>query len=85
MQVLDDWDFDNLISAHTAGCYGGAKARAQQLLNDTEPLLRSLSAKYESSTAAAGKDGAAAACAAPKDGEAPKDGWSNDPDKCECG
>ena len=84
--MLNDWDFDNLISAHTAGCFGGAKARAQQLLNDTEPLLRSLSAKYEAKAASAptGKDGGAAACAAPSE-DAPKDGWSNDPSKCECG
>ena len=43
VQVLDDWDFDHLISAHNGGCYGVGKETAQALLTESEPLLRQLS------------------------------------------
>lgn len=58
VQILDDWDFDHLISAHNGGCYGVGKETARALLAESEPLLRELSER-NARTAAAGEAGLA--------------------------
>lgn len=76
-QLLDDWDFEHLISAHNGGCYGAAKTVAQELLTVSGPLLRKLS---ERNAAAARGDGGLA-----NEEYNPQEpmGWSET--ECECG
>lgn len=73
-QLLNDWDFEHLISAHNGGCYGEGKKMAQELLTKSEPLLRRLSEKN-----AAGERGLANQ---DHKSEEPM-GWSET--ECECG
>mmetsp|Transcript_1561 Transcript_1561/g.2793 ORF Transcript_1561/g.2793 Transcript_1561/m.2793 type:complete len:319 (-) Transcript_1561:317-1273(-) len=80
-KMLDDWDFDTLISAHNGGCYGIGKITAQKLLTASEPQLRQLSKKNLKNASEAGGP------AVSTGGETqPVDcGWSSDPNECECG
>jgi len=43
--VLKDWDFDNIVAAHTGNKLGGAKTQLQELLTNSEPLFKELSGK----------------------------------------
>jgi hypothetical protein len=51
-QLLDDWDFEHLISAHNGGCYRVGKVTAQALLTQSEPLIRKLSERNAAAAAA---------------------------------
>ena len=75
-QLLNDWDFDHLISAHNGGCYGTGKKMAQELLAESAPLLRKLS---ERNAAAGGSGGLASQDHKPDEPM----GWSET--ECECG
>ena len=75
-QLLEDWDFENLISAHNGGCYGIAKSNALALLESKKPMLEGLSKR--NAAKAAGKPVEAVATDKPM-------GWSDDPNQCECG
>eukprot|EP00038_Savillea_parva_P006057 m.161393 g.161393 ORF g.161393 m.161393 type:complete len:293 (-) comp12071_c0_seq1:140-1018(-) len=44
-KMLDDWDFDHMVTAHMGACYNDAKTMARQLMKDTEPALKKLSEK----------------------------------------
>lgn len=37
--VLRDWDFENLVAAHTGNIVGGAKEKIQELLKKTSPVF----------------------------------------------
>jgi len=41
--VINDWDFDNLCTAHSGNKIGGAKDQVRELLNGAEPLFKKLS------------------------------------------
>jgi len=43
--VLKDWDFDNICTAHMGNKVGGAKPQLQQLLKDSESMLNKLAEK----------------------------------------
>jgi hypothetical protein len=72
--MLNDWDFEHLVSAHTGPCYSVAKTSLEELLTKTEPLLQTLSER----NAEEAKNG----CASQAD---PEKQEMSDPDKCECG
>mmetsp|Transcript_39296 Transcript_39296/g.118196 ORF Transcript_39296/g.118196 Transcript_39296/m.118196 type:complete len:319 (-) Transcript_39296:225-1181(-) len=76
-KMLDDWDFDHLISAHNGGCYGVAKANALALLVSNKSMLQALSER--NAAAAVGKSVDAALTT-----DKPM-GWSDDPNQSECG
>eukprot|EP00037_Helgoeca_nana_P032502 m.414155 g.414155 ORF g.414155 m.414155 type:complete len:317 (-) comp29256_c0_seq1:157-1107(-) len=76
-QMLYDWDFENLVSAHNGGCYGVAKETAQALLTAHEPMLKKLSQKN-----ARRADGF---LSDDDDEEASPDGWSDNLLNSECG
>merc|ERR1712118_238445 len=44
-KLLDNWDFENLCTAHNGNCYGDAKERIRSLLASADPDLRKLAAK----------------------------------------
>ena len=75
-QLLHDWDFEHLISAHNGGCYGAGKVVAQELITESEPLLRKLSEK----NAARGRGGELSSEEYKPDEPM---GWSDT--QCECG
>lgn len=42
-QLLDDWDFDNLCTAHIGIKMGGAHDAVRELVNQSEKLFQELS------------------------------------------
>jgi len=48
-QIINDWDFDNLVAAHLGCKIGGAKEQLTQVLKQAEPLLQKLSNKRKES------------------------------------
>eukprot|EP01111_Echinosteliopsis_oligospora_P005544 TRINITY_DN1894_c0_g1_i1.p1 TRINITY_DN1894_c0_g1~~TRINITY_DN1894_c0_g1_i1.p1 ORF type:complete len:279 (-),score=77.50 TRINITY_DN1894_c0_g1_i1:74-910(-) len=42
MEVIRDWDFDNIVAAHTGNKIGGAKQALQELLEKSKPLFDKL-------------------------------------------
>lgn len=46
-KLLEDWDFDNICTAHTGNKIGGAKTALRDTLVRTEPLFQSLAAKHK--------------------------------------
>jgi len=42
-QLLVDWDFDNIVTAHTGNKLGGAKAALAATLKKATPALEKLS------------------------------------------
>jgi hypothetical protein len=45
-RMLDDWDFDNIVAAHTGIKIGGAKAAIQDIFKKEIPALEKLSKYY---------------------------------------
>jgi hypothetical protein len=45
-QVIDRWDFDNIVTAHMGNMIGGAKAKLQLTLNAAEPDIQRLVRKH---------------------------------------
>lgn len=45
-KIIQDWDFDNICTAHNGNKIGGAKAKLQQTLVANTPTLLRLSEKY---------------------------------------
>jgi len=43
--IIKEWDFDNIVSAHTGNKVGGAKAQLQETLTNSESMFRELSEK----------------------------------------
>jgi len=43
--ILKDWDFDNICTAHMGNKVGGAKTQLQQLLKDSETVINQLAEK----------------------------------------
>jgi len=43
--VIKDWDFDNIVTAHTGNKLGGAKAQLQETLKSAEGLFKELTEK----------------------------------------
>jgi len=43
--LINDWDFDNICSAHNGNCVGGAKQKLRQTLRSAEPVLSKISSK----------------------------------------
>jgi hypothetical protein len=41
--ILNDWDFDNIVAAHTGNKIGGAKEQLRILLESAEPLFAKIS------------------------------------------
>eukprot|EP01118_Nematostelium_gracile_P010594 TRINITY_DN3673_c0_g1_i1.p1 TRINITY_DN3673_c0_g1~~TRINITY_DN3673_c0_g1_i1.p1 ORF type:complete len:300 (-),score=77.51 TRINITY_DN3673_c0_g1_i1:89-922(-) len=44
-QVINDWDFDNIVTAHVGNKIGGAKAQLIQTLDNAAPLFQKLHEK----------------------------------------
>lgn len=44
--VLNDWDIDNLVLAHTGNVIGGGKDKLRETLNKARPALEKLDKKY---------------------------------------
>ena len=78
--MLNDWDFDNLVSAHNGGCYGVAKETAQALLTAHVPILKRLSDRN-----ARRADNANDSVQDSDDEDDAPQGWSQDLLKTECG
>ena len=53
--MLDDWDFEHLVAAHTSGCYGVAKKNMQELLAKNKPMLEKLAKRNAKKIAKHGK------------------------------
>lgn len=79
-KMLDDWDFEHLISAHTDGCYNTAKADARALLSAADPKLKALSEKNRK--AASKKKGGEDK---PETTSSEPEGFCPDPEQYECG
>jgi len=47
LSIIQDWDFDNICTAHFGNKIGGAKLQLEHLVKDTEPLFQQLSKKRE--------------------------------------
>jgi hypothetical protein len=45
-KMINDWDFDNIVSAHTGNQIGGAKAKLQQTLTAAEGQLQKHAQKH---------------------------------------
>lgn len=45
-KMINDWDFDNIVSAHTGNQIGGAKQKLQQTLTAAEPEFQKLAQKH---------------------------------------
>ena len=43
--LIDEWDFDNICSAHNGNCLGGAKTKLRQTLRNAESTLQKISKK----------------------------------------
>ena len=43
--LIDEWDFDNICSAHNGNCLGGAKTKLRQTLRNAESTLQKISNK----------------------------------------
>lgn len=43
--LINEWDFDNICSAHNGNCVGGAKQKLRQTLRSAEPVLQKISSK----------------------------------------
>jgi len=41
--VINDWNFDNIVAAHTGNKIGGARDQLKVLLDAAEPLFAKLS------------------------------------------
>lgn len=44
-QVINDWDFENIIAAHTGNIIGGAKEKLRETLNKASPVLDQLASE----------------------------------------
>jgi hypothetical protein len=82
-QLLKDWDFDNIASAHNGVLIGGAHNRVTELLNESRPLFAKLTEERLNGKVAEGGGGGA------EDGDSAlkKGAWSKDmtENNCECG
>eukprot|EP01013_Petalomonas_cantuscygni_P007331 TRINITY_DN1909_c0_g1_i1.p1 TRINITY_DN1909_c0_g1~~TRINITY_DN1909_c0_g1_i1.p1 ORF type:complete len:300 (-),score=34.77 TRINITY_DN1909_c0_g1_i1:364-1218(-) len=47
LKYCAEWDFDNVVAAHKARQIGGAKAKVETLVKDTELLFDALNARFE--------------------------------------
>ena len=45
-RLLHDWDFDNIVTAHTGNKIGGAKEQLRELLSQSVPTLEKLSREH---------------------------------------
>jgi len=45
--ILNDWDFDNIVAAHVGRKIGGAKVALQQTLENAEPLFKKLEESHK--------------------------------------
>ncbi|KAJ3094852.1 hypothetical protein HDU97_007524 [Phlyctochytrium planicorne] len=61
-KLLQDWDFDNVATAHNGFKIGGAKKQLQELLDSWNDKLDQLSSKRTGSAIAMGGDGKGVAC-----------------------
>lgn len=46
-KIIEDWDFDNIIAAHTGNKIGGAKELLRETLKKVTPTLQKLSESYK--------------------------------------
>lgn len=49
-QMLNDWDFDNLCTAHVGRKVGNAHAAVEELVNNSEKLFLELSERNKKNT-----------------------------------
>jgi len=47
LDIIKDWDFDNVVAGHMGVLIGGAKVEMQKLIVRSEPLFRKLQKKFE--------------------------------------
>jgi len=47
LDIITDWDFDNVVAGHMGLMIGGAKAELQKLIIRSEPLFKTLHKKYK--------------------------------------
>jgi hypothetical protein len=87
-KLLDEWDFENLCTAHNGNIYGDAKERLRALLESKDSDLRKLAAKNAARVA---EDRMLKAWSATEGAAAPDiskredcDCWGNE-DEVECG